>query len=360
MTKPRHRSGEVQGHVLDDSTVRAAPARRPTMLQVAARAGVSLKTVSRVVNREPGVSVDLTQRVDLAVVELGYRHNTAASSLRRIDRKHKSVAVLLEDLGNPFSAALLRAVEDEAHAHGAIVLAASLDGDPQREHSLTELFVNRRADALLIVPAADDQSHLAPEVNAGTHVVFVDRPGRGLDADCVLTTNRPGAHEAVRHLLSAGHHRIAFVANSASHYTVQERYAGYVDALTEAGVEVDPVLVEMDLHDLTTADGCTVAMMHRQPPPTAIFSGQNMVTVGVIRALRRLRLEHDIALVGFDDFMLAEMLDPGITVVAQDPSAMGSTAARVLFSRLAGDDSPPRTHLIPTTLIRRGSGEIRA
>lgn len=332
--------------------------RRPTMRQVATRAGVSLKTVSRVVNGEPGVSPELTHRVNQAVVQMAYRPNTVASSLRRVDGKHKSIAVLVEDLANPFSAALLRSVENVAQAHGSIVLAASLDGDPARERTLTDLFVSRRVDGLVIMPAADDQRHLAQEIQAGTQVVFVDRPPQDIEADNVLTTNRSGSTEAVRHLLVGGHHRIAFLANSAVNYTVRERYAGYLDALTEAGLEVDPSLVEMNLDNLAAADGGTSALLDRDTPPTAIFSAQNLVTIGAIRALRRLTLEHHIALVGFDDFPLAEMLKPGVTVVAQDPAAMGSTAARILFARLGGDHSPVRTHLVPTTLVRRGSGEI--
>ncbi|MGK2904111.1 MAG: LacI family DNA-binding transcriptional regulator [Mycobacterium sp.] len=336
------------------------PKRRPTMRHVAARAGVSLKTVSRVVNAEPGVSAELELRVNRAVRELGYRHNMAASSLRRANGKTQSIAVLLEDVANPYSSVLLRSVEDVADEYGAIVLSASLDGDPERERSLAELVLARRADGLVMMPAADDQEYLDPELRAGTPMVFVDRPPHGIQADSVLTTDRSGSTEAVRHLLAKGHRRIAFLTNSAAPYTARELYAGFVDAMAEAGLRPDPRLVAQELHDAVGANGYTSFMLGGDSPPTAIFAGQNQVTIGVIRALRRSHLEHSVAVVGFDDFPLADMLAPGVTVVAQDPSATGRTAAQILFHRLAGDVSPVRTHLVPTTLISRGSGEIPA
>ncbi|MGB3186343.1 MAG: LacI family DNA-binding transcriptional regulator [Ornithinimicrobium sp.] len=331
---------------------------RSTMRQVAAQAGVSLKTVSRVVNNEPGVSPTLQRQVNEAVRQLAYRPNPAASNLRRIERRNHSVAVLLEDLANPFSATLLRAVEDVAHSHGAIVLAASVDADPDRERSLTDLFASRRVDGLVLMPATEEQGYLAQEVKSGTALVFVDRPPHGVSADCVLTMDKAGAAQAVRHLIDAGHRRIAFLTNSLLTYTSQQRYAGFIEALTEAGLTPDPRTVVDDLDDLRAADGATSVMLGLTDPPTAIFSAQNLVTIGAIRALRRLHQEHQVALVGFDDFPLAEMLIPAVTVIAQDPAVTGRTAARLLFERLAGDTSPARTHLVPTTLIRRGSGEI--
>lgn len=335
-----------------------APSRRPTMRHVAARAGVSLKTVSRVVNNEAGVSAELSSRVSRAMEDLGYRHNMAASSLRRTDGRFRSIALLLQDVANPYSSALLRAAADLAHEHGAIVLTASLDGDPDRERRLAELFLARGADGLVIMSAADDHNYLAPEVRAGTPLVFVDRPPCGIEADCVLTTDRSGSAEAVRHLIAAGHRSIGFLSDSASIYTARERYAGFVDAMAEVGLHPDERLIAQDLQDIGAADGRTTVLLHGDPAPTAIFAAQNLLTIGAIRALRRLGREHEVAVIGFDDFLLADMLEPAVTVVAQDPSTTGRTSARLLFARLDGSSAPVGTHLVPTTLIRRGSGEI--
>ena len=335
-----------------------ADRRRPTMRDVAGVAGVSLKTVSRVVNGESGVSADLADRVGRAIDELDFRPNIGASSLRRTDGRTATVGLLLEDVSNPYSAALQRAVEDVAIPRGVMVFSASLDEDPARERELARAFSTRRADGLLLVPAGDDQSYLASELRAGTAIVCVDRAAGGLPVDSVLTTNATGAADGVRHLLSAGHRRIGFLSDRLLISTARQRYDGYTDALRIAGLPLDPALVVHDLSDPALADGAATVMLTGPHPPTALFTAQNLVTIGTIRALRRLGLERRVALVGFDDFPLADLLTPGVTVVAQDPTTIGRTAANLLFSRIAGDTGPPAIHLVPTTLIRRGSGEI--
>jgi LacI family transcriptional regulator len=332
--------------------------RRPTMRDVAARARVSLKTVSRVVNGEPGVSTTLTARVREAIDELDFRPNIGASSLRRAGGRTSTVGLLLEDVSNPYSAALQRAVEDVAIPRGVMVFSASLDEDPERERSLARAFSTRRADGLIIAPAADDQSYLESELRAGTAVVCIDREARNLAADSVLATNSTGSLEGVRHLITGGHRRIAFLGDRARIVTERQRFDGYRDALVGASIPLEETLVVHDLYDETVADGAVTALLSRPEPPTALFTAQNLVTIGAARALRRMGLEHKVALVGFDDFPLADLLTPGVTVVAQDPATIGRIAATVLFQRIGGDTRPPATHIVPTTLIRRGSGEI--
>jgi LacI family transcriptional regulator, galactose operon repressor len=339
-----------------DGQPAAAPVeigRRPTMRDVAAIAGVSLKTVSRVVNGEPGVSATLGQRVRAAIEELDFRPNVGASSLRRTGGRTATVGLLLEDVSNPYSSTLQRAVEDVAIPRGVMVFSASLDEDPQRERELARAFSTRRADGLIIAPASDDQSYLLSEVRAGTVIVCVDREATNLAVDSVLTTNTAGAVEGVRHLIEHGHRRIAFLGDRRVIVTAQQRFAGYRAALTAAGLPVDDALV---VHDLDThrAEAATEALLALPEPPTALFSAQNLITIGAARALRR--LEKPCALVGFDDFPLADLL--GITVVAQDPGEIGRLAATVLFDRIAGEAGPPATHVVPTTLLPRGSGEI--
>ena len=181
------------------------------MHDVAALAKVSLKTVSRVVNQEPGVSRDLVLRVNQAAAQLDYRPNLAASSLRRTDGRTATIGLLLEDVGNPFSSTMHRAIEDAARARGVAVFASSLDEDPQREHQLIRAFVSRRVDGLVIAPAAADHSYLVNERRAGLALVFIDRPPSFLDGDTVLAANTEGARYGVRHLLEHGHRRVAFL-----------------------------------------------------------------------------------------------------------------------------------------------------
>jgi LacI family transcriptional regulator len=339
--------------------VQSVPARRrrPTMRDVAQLADVSLKTVSRVVNDEPGVSTALAVRVQRAIDELGFRPHPGARLLRT-DGRTSAIALLLEDVANPFSAAVQRAVENEARERGVVVFSASIDEDPARERALAREFGARRADGLLLAPAGDDQSYLADELPSGTPVVCVDREARNLAIDSVITTNALGAAEGVRHLAAAGHRRIAFLGDRRSIQTAEQRYAGYRDALASLGLPLDPALVVHDLRESADADGTVTALLARSDPPTALFTAQNLITIGAVRALRRLGAEWSVGLVGFDDVLLADLLSPGITVVAQDPAAIGRTAATLLFARIAGDPSPPGVRLVPTTLIRRGSGEL--
>ena len=264
----------------------------------------------------------------------------------------RTIGVLLEDVSNPFSAALHRAVSDEAGTRGIQVLAGSLDDDPRRERELAAAFAERQTDGLILAPTAADQAHLSDFVGP---VVFVDREPTGMTGDIVVSTNVAGAAAATRHLITHGHRRIAYLGDLRRLTTARDRHRGYLRAL---GGRPGPVI--HDLHDTAAAERATVAVLRRPDPPTAIFTAQNLITIGVVRALHRLGRHHDVALIGFDDFPLADVLDPPVTVVAQDPVRMGRTAAQSLFERIDGLTAAPREIRIPTTLIPRGSGEISA
>jgi LacI family transcriptional regulator len=331
------------------------PMNRPTMNDVARVAGVSLKTVSRVVNGEPTVAPDLAQRVHAAVASLDYRPNLGASLLRRNDQRTRTIGLLLEDVADAFSAALHRAVLTEAQAHGTHVLSGSQGGDRSatgdRERKLASAFASRQTDGLIIAPTAPDQGYLS--AFGEMPVVFVARRPYGFTADTVTATDVAGAASAVRHLAAYGHRRIAYLGDYRSLPTARDRHRGYLRAL--AG-RAGPVV--HDLHDAASAERATLMLLRGPDQPTAIFTGQNRITAGVVRALRRLDRHRTVALVGFDDFPLADLLDPPITVVAQDPARMGRVAAGALFERIDGHRGPPREIRIPTTLIPRGSGEI--
>jgi LacI family transcriptional regulator len=329
------------------------------MRDVAGVAGVSLSTVSRVVNGVGGVRADLAARVQEAVDLLGYRHDLTASSLRRSDRLSASIGLIVEDVGNPFFSAVERGVEDVARARGVHAFAGSSDGDPARERELAQAFCTRRVDGLVIVPVDDDHSHLLREREAGVALAFVDRPPRFLDADAVLSDNAGGAEAAVDHLVAAGHRRIGFLGDRQRIFTAAERLRGYRAALARHGLGEDPALVRADLPDSAAGRAAAREMLSSPDRPTAVFASQNLMTIGGIHALRELGLQHTVALVGFDDIVLADAVEPATTVVDQDPAALGRRAAELLFARLDGRDGPSLVEVLPTRLIPRGSGEIR-
>jgi LacI family transcriptional regulator len=324
------------------------------MKDVAARAGVGLKTVSRVVNGEPGVSPETERRVRDAITTLGFRRNDSARILRK--GRTASVGLVLEDLADPFYAPLSRAVEEAARSHGALLLHGSSAEDPGREKELVLALCARRVDGLVVVPAGTDHRYLQPELDAGLAAVFVDRsPGR-IAADVVRSDNRAGAREGVAHLIAHGHRRIGFLGDRPQIGTALERLAGYRAAMAEAGLEVDESWIALGATDPARVRADTERLLTGPRPVTALFTGNNRVTVTVVRVLAG--RPGRTALVGFDDFELADLLSPPVTVVAQNPALLGRTAAGLLFRRLAGDLEAPQDLTLPTTLVARGSGEV--
>jgi LacI family transcriptional regulator len=324
---------------------------RPTMRDVAHKAGVSLKTVSRVINAESGVTPATAAKVTEAIGELGFERNDLARSLRH-GRSSATLGLVIEDVANPFYSAVAQAVEAAARDRGFLLITASALEDAERERELVGALLRRRVDALLVVPAGPDHRY----ISTSSRTVFLDRPPRGIEADTVLLDNLGGARRAVEHLIAHGHARIACIADAAELYTARERLAGYRDALHAAGLEEDPSLVVSGNRGAAAAQAAVEHLLGLPDKrrPSAIFAANNRNTVGALHALAD--RDQPVALVGFDDFELADLL--GITVVRADPWRLGEQAAALAFARLDGDDRPPMEIIVPTELIVRGSGEL--
>ncbi|MCM2579793.1 LacI family DNA-binding transcriptional regulator [Streptomyces meridianus] len=323
------------------------------MKDVAARAQVGLKTVSRVVNGEPGVTADTVQRVQEAIAALGFRRNDSARLLRK--GRTASIGLVLEDLADPFYGPMSRAVEETARAHGTLLIHGSSAALPERERELVLALCARRVDGLIVVPAGDDHRYLEPEMAAGLATVFVDRPPGRIDADAVLTANFAGARAGVAHLIAHGHRRIAFVGDRPGIHTAAERLRGYHAAMAEAGLAVDASWVALGPTGPDRVGPAVRALLEGPDPVTALFTANNRITVTAVRVLAGRGLP--VALVGFDDFELADVVSPAVTVVAQDAAELGRAAARLLFGRLEGTARAPERLELPTRLIVRGSGE---
>jgi LacI family transcriptional regulator len=319
------------------------------MADVATRAGVSLKTVSRVVNNAPHVQPELVERVLAAVAELGFRRNLLASSLRS-GQATATIGLLIEEIANPFYATIAGAAAEVARQHDTMLIIASSEEDPAREQQLLRDMCARRVDGLLVVPAGDDHSFLRAEVELGTPVVFLDRPAGGLLADTVLIDNRGGARAGVRRLVEAGHRRIGILLDSIGVYTMRERLDGAQDAL--AGAPYDTRLVRDGVRDPAAAARVVSELLDGPDPPTAFFSLNNRITLGVIEELYR--RGSDAALLGFDDFDVARLVPYPLTVIAYDTHELARAATELLFRRIDGDRSWPRTVVLPTELVARG------
>jgi LacI family transcriptional regulator len=341
MTGPRH--------------VARALHRRPTLAQVAAQAGVSVKTASRVLNGEPNVAAATCVRVRDAADQLGYRLNGIARELRR-GATSTLVGLISGDLANPFYSAVASGIERELRRHGLQLLTANNDEDAERERGLVDAFLERRVRALLVVPSAERHDVLALEGSRGVPFVFLDRPPVGLAADTVVLDNVGGARVAGEHLLAAGHRRIAVLCDTARLRPHRDRLAGFVEAMDGAGNREWARYVRTDIHDVRRAEEAVRRLLAESPPPSALFTANNRLTTGALRALKDSVAR--VAVVGFDDFDLADVLN--VTVVAHDPEAHGRGAARLAVDRIKGLSEPPRTIIMPTWLVRRGSAERSA
>lgn len=336
-----------------DPSRRTQAAARPTLAQVAALAGVSPKTASRALNGEPNVARATLTRVQEAADLLGFRLNGIARELRR-GATSRLVGLISGDLANPLYSAVASGIEREVRRHGLQLVTASNDEDAGQEHALVDAFIERRVAALLIVSTADQHDYLAIERRRGVPLVFLDRPPVGLSADAVLIDNRTGARSAANHLLATGHRRVGVVGDHARLATQRERLEGFAEAMSAAGNDEWRPYLRIDVHDVDSGEEAVRELLAARPAPTALFTLNNRLTTGALRALKGQAFR--TALIGFDDFDLADVLD--VSVVAYDAEAMGRTAARLALERMCGRGGRPRTATIPTHIIARGSGEL--
>lgn len=327
--------------------------KRPTLLDVAHEAGVSKKTVSRVINGELHVRAEKVARVKEAAARLGYRPNELARSLAK--KRSRTIGLMIADISNPFYAVCAKAVEQVARENGYAVILCASDENIEIERTYVRLLTQRRIDGLLIFPTSDGHDYLRDEQAAGLPIVAMDRPAEGVTTDTVVFENRAGAREATQHLIDHGHQRIAFIGDRRQLYTTRKRLEGYRQAVKQAGLEE---ICRLGVSDIASAVKATNEVLEQPEPPTAIFTMNNLITVGAFQALRRskVRIPEEVALIGFGDFALASELVPSLTLVRQPSAELGRRAATFLFDRLDGRaPSKVRRVVLPTTLVVRES-----
>jgi LacI family transcriptional regulator len=314
---------------------------RPTMKDVASKAGVALKTVSRVVNGEAGVTPETAKRVQGAIEDLGFRRNESARLLRT--GQTATLGFIADDWTNADQAAVYRGLEDVARANGYLLYSGSTDRDAQREEQLALAMCARRVDGLIIIPTPGSHDYLVSEIEAGVAAVFVLEPPAIVRADAVLPDERGGARTAVTHLIANRHRRIGLVSGGPAVYRTGQLLAGYNEAMTAAGLTADPAWTALTAQALPGAD------------VTAVLCADRAQTEAVLRAIAR---PDRMAVIGFGDFPLADLVSPPVTVLSYDAMQIGRTAGELLVRRLAGEQAPPRTVLVPVRLITRGSAEF--
>lgn len=325
----------------------AAP--RATLAQVAARAGVSLKTASRALGGESYVSEKTLTSVLAAAAELDYQRNAAASLLAS-GRLADSIGLITGDFTNPFYSALAQAVEDEIRPRGMHLSVANSRESAEQEQRVAHDLADRQTKAVITVSAMTDHSDYAQLQARGIPVVFVDRPAEGLAADSVVFDNRDGGRLVARHLIERGHRRIAFIGDYAWLPTYRQRLAGMGDVLDASGVQWRDLL-RTDAHDVASSRACVRELLELDEPPTAIVAGNNRILLGAMEEIT----ESDAApaVIGFDDPDWARVL--GISVVAGDVEELGRCAARLALARLGDRTREPEAVTVPMRLLERRS-----
>ncbi|MEN3583857.1 LacI family DNA-binding transcriptional regulator [Streptomyces sp. ZYX-F-203] len=323
---------------------------------VASRAGVSVATVSRVLNGHPSVSAAARGRVSAAVEALGYRPNAVARSLRT--DQTRTLGLIIGDVMNPYFTELARSVEAEARALGYSVVIGNADERPDlQDHHVTTL-LDRRIDGLLVSPTDGGSPRMSEAVRNGTPMVFVDRWLPGVDVPVVRADGRAAVRDLVAHLCRLGHRRLAIIAGPAATTTGRERVDAFREALAEHGLALPDHHVGQGDFQAESGRRVTEGFLDLPDPPDAVFAADNLMALGALDAVRArgLRVPEDLALVAFDDIPWFTHTDPPVTAVAQPTADLGRAAVRALVERIEG--RPGRSVTLSARLVvRRSCGQ---
>lgn len=332
---------------------------KATIRDVAERAGVSITTVSYVINNTRFVSDDLRKRIEEAIKALNYQPNPLGRGLRK--GKTYTVAMLSPDPGSRFFQRVYRGIEEHVHRHGFSVTCWNTDEDPVQEKSCISLVLQRAIDGLIIAPTMQSEDNIRRIMEEDLPVVVIDRFTENLSIDQVFSDNEKGATLATRHLLKLGHRRIAMITGLRGVTTTEQRLNGYLQCLRESGIEVDERLIVEGRSKLEEGYSAAARILAEEGV-TALLSGNTMMMLGALKYLKEkeIKCPEEISLVGFDDPEWAAVFTPPLTVVAQQPYEMGNQAGELLFKQIS--DGRKRTQAnrvqLPTRLIERDSTTI--
>ncbi len=329
---------------------------QPTMLDVAAKAGVSTATVSAVINGTAPVSPELRERIESAIAAIGYKRNTIARSLKT--GATNTIGLVIADITNPFFTDVVAVIQDVLHRAGYAVMLCCTDEDPNQQEEQISLLLDRMVDGLIIAPAGDDHALERVLKRAGIPVVLIDRISNGIAADAVVLDNQRAVREAIDYLISLGHRRIGYISGSLDTSTGRGRLSGYRDALENAKLSYEDELVRIGNFRERDAYNAAMQLLVLPDLPSAIFSANNLMVIGVMKAIRDmgLRCPDDISVSSFDDFPWADVFQPNLTTIAQPVQAIGEHAAQLILDRLVNRaERPPRQIVLAGRLTVRDS-----
>lgn len=308
-----------------------------TLKEVAKEAGVSITTVSRVINGSSKVNGKTRERVQKAMLQLDYQPNRVAQRLRTSGGRSKLLGLIIPDIQNQFYSNIVRGIEDVTYGHDYAVILCNSDENPNKERFYLEVLRSESVDGIILPPIHQFGEEIENLIDLGIPIVCVDRKLMRKNVDTVVIGNEKGGYDAVSHLVELGHKKIAILTSSLQFSSFNERQKGYERALKENGIEIDKRLIkEGDPRSLDIARSLTEELLNLEEPPTAIFATNNLMTLGALEALNKLnyQIPEDISIIGFDDLPWAKAISPPLTVVKQPAYEMGQKAAELFFKRV--------------------------
>ncbi|TYP53337.1 LacI family DNA-binding transcriptional regulator [Thermosediminibacter litoriperuensis] len=332
-----------------------------TIYDVAKRARVSIATVSRVLNNSDLVSEKTRERVKKAMEELNYSPNVIASALTK--KSILTLGLLIPDIANPFFAELARGVEDASVDFGFNIIICNTDYRSDKETEYIRLLKQKSIDGFIISTAYYNDENVINLIKSNTPLVLM---GRDIDradmpVDVVVSDNVRGGYIATKHLIDLGHKNIACLLGPPQIKVNLEREKGYLKALEETNLKVRPELVAFGEFKVEFGFRKAIEILNSVHKPTAFFAANDLTAIGVIKAARYMGLEvpRDISVVGYDNTMLAEMVDPPLTTINQQMRKMGYMATELLIKRIKGKRSPGQKIVLDVDLVvRRSTGEL--
>lgn len=328
-----------------------------TIVDVAREAGVSAKTVSRVINGNDYVSEETRQRIESAIKALGYRPNRTAQSLRA--QRSKIIGIIVSDIQYNFSPPLVRAAEDVASSAGYGLFLCNSDENPEKEKFYTDLLIRENVAGLIIAPTHESSHSVKRFLEANTPVVVVDRRVLDVDVDTVIIDNFTAAYQLTRHMIDNGYYAIGGIFGSLTATTARERLAGFRQALTDTGLQIQEEYIRIGAPRPEVGNQLTHELLSLASPPDAILASNHLLAIGAFEAIRSLGLSipRNVALTAFDNPLWTSLVEPRLTVVAQPNYSMGATAAHLLLERIADPDLPYKVlNLDFEILYRESSG----
>ncbi len=327
------------------------------MKDIAKLAGVSVVTVSRVVNNSSNVGDETRKKVQQAIKELKYKPNRVAKRLRSTVSSGNLLGVLIPDIKNPFYVDVLNGIEEIAYKNNYALIMCNFNQDEEKQSKYIDILLSEAVDGMIVAPVKTDDQKIINVIQSGLPIVCVDRGLKDVDVDVVLVDNKRGAFLAVEHIIKSGYKRIAYISGKRDIPSSLQREEGYLEALKKYDIAVDSSLIKYG--DSSHASGVTLSgdLLDLPNPPDAIFTGNNLITLGALETInkREIKIPQEVAIVGFDDMYWSNSFNPPLTAVRQPAHEIGKRAIELLIQRIEDPHKSTVQMILNADLILRKS-----